>query len=359
MKEIQCPKCNALIQLDEAGGCTHCHYELTANDIVSSLFDDEFFKRLALDEKHPLREGYAYYFDGNLKKAEPLFSSVDKRDKTFIYAYFGRMLCISDGFEISFAPFEEPYQKMMQTILKQTKNQPEAAWLSFILNRYLMKNKALYDEQLAKIASLKQQQAAEINAKENELRSLELKKAAKIQKKREQLPALKWGVLIGIWLLSAVLFTWGFAAGKASYFTLIIAVLVPYTYCLALIPLISYANNEKKFYGFSLLLLVLLYPTYFAAMLIGMLIINDSTLFSLTIFQERLLIYAVILGISSFIQFIVFILNENKLHKKMVKYTPANSFDVSLDQSALTLCEAEALVMDKWLNFDKKENNYE
>ena len=43
----------------------------------------------------------------------------------------------------------------------------------------------------------------------------------------------------------------------------------------------------------------------------------------------------------------------------MVKYTQANSFDVSLDHSALTLCEAEALVMDKWLNFDKKENNYE
>ncbi len=356
MKEIQCPKCNALIQLDEAGGCTHCHYELTANDIVSRLFDDEFFTRLALDEKHPLREGYAYYFDGNLKKAEPLFSSVDMRDKAFIYAYFGRMLCVSDGFEISFAPFEEPYQKMMQAVLKQTKNQPEAAWLSFILNRYLMKNKALYDEQLAKIAMLKQQQTAEINAKENELRSLELKKAAKIQKKREQLPALKWGVLLGIWLLAAVLYTWGFVAGKASYFTLIIAILVPYTYCLALIPLISYANNEKKFYGFSLLLLVLLYPTYFAAMLIGMLILNDSALFSLTIFQERLLIYAVLLGISSFVQFIVFVLDENKLHKKMVKYTPANSFNVSCDQSALTLCEAEALVMDKWLNFDKKEN---
>ena len=75
---------------------------------------------------------------------------------------------------------------MMQTILKQTKNQPEAAWLSFILNRYLMKNKALYDEQLAKIASLKQQQAAEINAKENELRSLELKKAAKIDVYKRQ-----------------------------------------------------------------------------------------------------------------------------------------------------------------------------
>ena len=37
MKEIQCPTCNALIQLDEAGGCTHCHYELTANDIVEAV----------------------------------------------------------------------------------------------------------------------------------------------------------------------------------------------------------------------------------------------------------------------------------------------------------------------------------
>lgn len=352
---IQCPKCLAEISLNDQGICKHCHHELSANEIISSLFTDEYFTQLGIAENHSLRTAYAYYSDGNLKKAEECFKSVDRKDSFYVYAYLGYMLCISDGFEIAFAPFKESYPKAMQTILKQMKNHPTIDWISFILNRYLLMNSQLYDKKLAEMAVLKQKMEAEKNAKENKLRSLELKKAAKIQKKREKLPTLKVAVFIGIWLITIVLNTWGFVASKASYWSLLIPLLIPYIYCIPLIPLISYSNNEKKFYGFSLLLLIILYPFYFASMLLGMLILNDLAVFSFALFKERLLVYAIILGVFSLIQFIVFIYYENKLHKKIVKFVPANSFEISLDESALNVCEAKALEMDEWLNHNKKE----
>lgn len=352
---IQCPKCSADINLEDQGICRHCHHELSANEILSCLFTDEYFTHLGISENHPLRTAYAYYFDGNLKKAEELFTSVDRKDSAFVYAYLGNMLCISDGFEISFAPFKDSYHKMMQWVLKQIKNQGNKDWIEFILNRYLQRNLLLYDKKLAEMAMLKQRMEADRNAKENELRSIELKKAAKIQKKREKLPTLKGMVMIGVWLITILINTWGFVALKASYWSLLIPLFIPYIYCIALIPLINYSNNEKKFYGFSLLLLILLYPLYFASMLLGLLILNDPVVFSFDIFKERMLITAIILGISSCIQFIVFIYYENKLHKKIVKFVPANSFDISLDESALKVCEVKAMEMEEWLNHNKKE----
>lgn len=352
---IQCPKCSTEISLEDQGICTHCHHELSANDILRYLFTNEYFNQLEIDENHSIRIAYAYYFDGNLKKAEELFKSVNHQDSRYVYAYLGRMLCVSDGFEISFAPFEDIYQKMMQYVQKQMKNQACIGWISLILNRYMQMNTQLYDKKLAEMAVLKQKMEAERNAKENELRSVELKKAAKIQKKREKLPTLKGAVMIGIWLITLLLFIWGFVVGKASYWTLMIPIFIPYIYCLALIPLIHYSNNEKKFYGFSLLILVFLYPLYFASMLLGMLILNDSAVYSFDIFKERMLVTAVILGISSLIQFVVYIYYENKLHKKIIKFVPANSFDINLDESALIVCEAQALEMEKWLNKNKKE----